>query len=110
MEPGIRAARPAKSPGGKGQSTTGPAVAAGLSSGSPAHMLPRERWAILLRAVAGAGFLPGALDRFVFPKLALAAAGVGLAMSVPARGVLPRLATWLLLLAGLVLLAAGLAG
>ena len=39
-------------------------------------MLGRERWAILLLAVAGAGFLPGALDRFVFPKLALAAGGV----------------------------------
>ncbi len=68
------------------------------------------RWAILLLAVAGAGFLPGALDRFVFPKLALAAAGVVLALSAPARGALPRVAKWLLVLAGLILLAAALTG
>jgi hypothetical protein len=68
------------------------------------------RWAILLLAVAGAGFLPGALDRFVFPKLALDAAGVALALSVPARGALPRAGKWLLVLAGLILLAAALSG
>jgi hypothetical protein len=73
-------------------------------------MLARERWAILLLAVAGAGFLPGALDRFVFPKLALAAAGVLLAVSIPARGSLPRAAVWLLVLAGALLLAAALTG
>jgi O-Antigen ligase len=73
-------------------------------------MLARERWAILLLAVAGAAFLPGALDRFVFPKLALAAAGVLLAVSGPARGTLPRAAMWLLLLSGLLLLAAALIG
>jgi O-antigen ligase len=73
-------------------------------------MLARERWAILLLAVAGAGFLPGALDRFVFPKLALAAAGSALALSVPSRGALPRAATRLLALAGLILLAAALTG
>jgi O-antigen ligase len=54
--------------------------------------------------------LPGALDRFVFPKLALDAAGVALALSVPARGALPRAAKWLLVLAGLILLAAALSG
>jgi O-Antigen ligase len=70
----------------------------------------RARWAILLLAIAGAGFLPGALDRFVFPKLALDAAGVALALSVPARGALPRAAKWLLVLAGLILLAAALSG
>jgi hypothetical protein len=68
------------------------------------------RWAILLLAVAGAAFLPGALDRFVFPKLALDAAGVALALSVPARGALPRAGKWLLALAGLILLAAALDG
>lgn len=71
-------------------------------------MCGRERWAILLLALAGAAFLPGALDRFVFPKLALAAAGVMLALSVPSRGALPRAAKWLLLLAGLILLGAAL--
>jgi hypothetical protein len=73
-------------------------------------MLARERWAILLLAVAGAGFLPGALDRFVFPKLALAAAGVLLAATGPSRGSLPRGVAWLLLLAGLLMLAAALSG
>jgi hypothetical protein len=70
----------------------------------------RERWAILLLAVAGAGFLPGALDRFVFPKLALAAAGVLLALSGPARGRLPREIVWLLALAAVLLLVAALTG
>jgi O-Antigen ligase len=55
-------------------------------------MLLRERLALLLLASLGAVFLPGALDRFVFPKLALGAAGVGLALTVPARGRLPRIA------------------
>ncbi len=70
----------------------------------------RERWAILLLALAGAAFLPGALDRFVFPKLALAAAGVALALTAPAHGSLPRVTTWLLIAAGLILLAAALTG
>ncbi len=73
-------------------------------------MRGRERWAILLLAVAGAAFLPGALDRFVFPKLALAAAGVMLAFSVPARGSLPRVAVWLLLAAAVILLVAAFTG
>jgi O-antigen ligase len=73
-------------------------------------MFARERWAILLLALAGAAFLPGALDRFVFPKLALAAAGVALALTVPPRGAVPRAAGGLLALAGLILLAAGLTG
>ena len=73
-------------------------------------MLARERWAILLLALAGAAFLPGALDRFVFPKLALAAAGVLLAVSGPARGGLPRTIVGLLMLAGVLLLAAASGG
>lgn len=73
-------------------------------------MLARERWAILLLAVAGAAFLPGALDRFVFPKLAFVAGGVALASTVPARGAIPRPALLLLSLAGLLLLAGALAG
>ena len=59
----------------------------------PERMLNRERVALLLLAVSGACFLPGALDRFVFPKLAIGATGVMLALSVPARGRLPRAAT-----------------
>jgi O-antigen ligase len=73
-------------------------------------MLARERWAILLLAVAGTAFLPGALDRFVFPKLAFVAGGVALAATVPARGAIPRPAGLLLALAGLLLLAGALAG
>jgi O-antigen ligase len=67
----------------------------------------RERAALLLLVGAGACFLPGALDRFVFPKLAVAAAGAGLALTVPARGRLPDNAKLMLgLSAGLLLLAA----
>jgi O-antigen ligase len=55
-------------------------------------MLLRERLALLLVASLGAVFLPGALDRFVFPKLALGAAGVALALTVRGRGRLPRIA------------------
>ena len=87
-----------------------PAATADGRSGGPPGMLTRERWAILLLAVAGAAFLPGALDRFVFPKLALASAGVVLAATVPARGRLPRAVRWLLLLAGAILLVAALIG
>ncbi len=81
-----------------------------LANARASRMFARERWAILLLSVAGAGFLPGALDRFVFPKLALAAAGVVLALTVPARGALPRAPKLLLLLAGLILLGAALSG
>jgi O-antigen ligase len=87
-----------------------PALGDRLGNARPSGMFARERWAILVLAVAGAGFLPGALDRFVFPKLALAAAGVVLALSVPARGALSPTARWLLLLVGLILLAAALSG
>jgi O-antigen ligase len=73
-------------------------------------MLPRERWAILLLTISGAAFLPGALDRFVFPKLAVAAAGVLLAVIGPARGSLSRPAVWGLLAAGLILVAAAVSG
>ena len=75
-------------------SFTMPAVTATAAapSGSAASrgMVPRERAALLLLVVSGACFLPGALDRFVFPKLAVAAAGVTLALTVSARGRLPR--------------------
>lgn len=49
-----------------------------------------ERIALLLVAVAPAAFLPRALDRFVFPKLAVVAAAAALATLCPRRGRLPR--------------------
>jgi len=73
-------------------------------------MLVRERWALLLLAVGTAAFLPEALNRFVFPKLAVLALGVALAMTVPARGRLSRAATTILALGSLVLLASAAAG
>lgn len=60
--------------------------------------------------MSGAAFLPEALNRFVFPKLAVAAAGVTLAATVPARGRLPRAAVALLLAGSVVLLAGALTG
>ncbi len=83
---------------------------AGQGDGRPSRLLARERWAILLVAVSGAALLPGALDRFVFPKLALACAGALLALTVPARGSIPPVAAGLLALAGLVLVAAAIVG
>lgn len=69
-----------------------------------------ERWALALLAVGTAAFLPFALNRFVFPKLAVVAAGVLLATLVPARGRLPRSAIWILGLGSLLLLVSALAG
>ena len=79
-------------------------------AGRPGRMLVRERWALLLLAVGTAAFLPGALNRFVFPKLAVLALGISLALSVPARGRLPRAAVAILTLGSLVLLVAAAAG
>ena len=85
------------------------ATAAALpESASPRGMVPRERAALLLLVVSGACFLPGALDRFVLPKLAVAAIGVVLALTVPGRGRLPREVIGMLGLAGLLLLLAAL--
>lgn len=69
----------------------------------------RERAALLLLAGAGAAFLPGALDRFVFPKLAIAAAGAMLALLAPARGRLPRELTVMLAVSAALLLVSALA-
>jgi len=71
-------------------------------------MYTRERWAIALLVLGSVAFLPEALNRFVFPKLAVLAAGALLALTVPERGRLPRLAVGLLAASGVVLLAAGL--
>lgn len=66
--------------------------------------------AIVLLVAGGAAFLPGALDRFVFPKLAVVAAGIAIASTVHPRGVLPRAALVMLAAAGVVLLLAALSG
>ncbi len=76
----------------------------------PDRMLARERAALALLALSGAAFLPGALNRFVFPKLALVAAATALAATVPARGRLPRAAVALLLGGAGVLVLAALSG
>jgi O-antigen ligase len=68
-----------------------------------------ERWALALFGIAGAVFLPEALNRFVFPKLVVVALALLLAMAAPARGRLPRAALVVLALAGVLLLAAALA-
>ncbi len=73
-------------------------------------MCGRERWALALLATGTAAFLPLALNRFVFPKLAIVAAGVLMASLAPARGRLPRRAVAALWCAALALLVAALAG
>jgi hypothetical protein len=60
----------------------------------------RDRAALVLLAVGTAAILPGALNRFVFPKLAVVLAGIILAGWCTARGSLPRLLSALLALAG----------
>jgi tetratricopeptide (TPR) repeat protein len=55
--------------------------------------------------LGGVVVLPGALNRFVFPKLAVTLAGVSVAARAPARGRLPRL-VWALLGAAVAVLAA----
>jgi O-antigen ligase len=66
----------------------------------------RERVALTLLALGTVAFMPGALDRFVFVKVALMAAGVALAFSVPARGRLPSKVVSILFLGAAVLLVA----
>jgi O-antigen ligase len=73
-------------------------------------MEPRERWALAALALSGAVFVPLALNRFVFAKLALAAAAIVLAFAVRPRGRLPRAAVALLLASAIVLMLAALTG
>ncbi len=70
----------------------------------------RERLALAALAVSGAVILPGALNRFVFPKLAVAAAGIALAATVAPRGRLSGPARAVLMLGALLLVAAALVG
>jgi hypothetical protein len=76
----------------------------------PQRLLAAERWALALLALGGPAFLPGALNRFVFPKLVVVGVGVLLAATVPARGRLPGAAVALLALGALLLLVDALAG
>lgn len=76
----------------------------------PDRMLSRERTALALLAIGTAVFLPEALNRFVFPKLAVLAVGALLAASVPSRGRLPRASVAMLVVSALILLAAALNG
>lgn len=73
-------------------------------------MLTRERWALALLALSGAAILPEALNRFVFPKLAVVYLGVLLSASIAARGRLPRAAVALVTAGAIVLLIAALGG
>ena len=73
-------------------------------------MEPRERWALAALALSGTVFVPLALNRFVFAKLALAAAAIVLAFTVRPRGRLPRAAVALLLASAVVLMLATLTG
>ncbi|SDF80808.1 O-antigen ligase [Blastococcus aurantiacus] len=69
-----------------------------------------EGWALGLLVLGGLAVLPGALNRFVLPKLAVTAAGVALAFRAPSRGRLPRAVLLLSGAAGLVAVAAALVG
>jgi O-Antigen ligase len=90
-------------------------IATGATDGSvvAAGRLPltqRERWALALLALSGCVFLPFALNRFVFPKLAVVAAGALLGTMAPARGRLPRVAITICAAGCALLLAAALTG
>jgi O-antigen ligase len=78
------------------------AVAPGASSVPTSFSFP-ERVALVLVAIAPAAFLPRALDRFVFPKLAVVAVAAAIATLCPRRGRLPR-AVVLLVAAGVAVL------
>jgi O-antigen ligase len=78
--------------------------------GASSPLTARERWALALLAVSGCVFLPYALDRFVFPKLVLAAVGVLIATTVAARSRLPRLVVYILIAGSALLILAALSG
>lgn len=65
--------------------------------------------AVVLLLATPAIIIPGALNRFVFGKLLIAAIGAALAFTVPPRGRLTRMVRWLLAGAGALLLASALA-
>jgi Flp pilus assembly protein TadD len=71
---------------------------------------PQVAVALVLLLLGPVAILPGALDRFVFPKVALVAAGGAVAGWAGARGRLPRHAVVLLGVGAALLVAAALAG
>lgn len=85
---------------------SGPALS---EASRPIRMTGPERVALVALALASAVIIPGALNRFVFGKLALAALGIACAAAVPARGRLPRIASALLAMSALLLVLAALA-
>jgi O-antigen ligase len=78
------------------------------SPARPERLATPERAALAMLGLCSVVVLPGALNRFVFGKLAVAALGVALAAVAPARGRLPRAATALLAVAAGLLLTAAL--
>jgi hypothetical protein len=62
-----------------------------------------QRWAIALVLLSAVAIVPGALDRFVFGKLAVAAAGIALAFVAAAQGRLARDVRVLLAVGGVAL-------
>jgi len=70
----------------------------------------RERWALGLLLLAPIAIMPGALNRFVFAKVAISAAGGGLALLGAGRGRWERRIGWLLAGGALLLLIAALHG
>jgi hypothetical protein len=66
----------------------------------------RERASLALLAIGTVAFMPGALDRFVFLKVAVIAGGVALAFTVPARNRLSPRIVALLCLGSVILLIA----
>jgi hypothetical protein len=70
----------------------------------------RERLAVALVVLGPVAIMPGALNRFVFIKVAVVAAGVAVALTCPRRGRLPYVAVVGLIAAGLLLAVDGLLG
>jgi O-antigen ligase len=73
-------------------------------------LLRRERVALGVLALGTVAFMPGALNRFVFVKVALMAVGVALAFTVPRRGRLNPKIVVILSIGTLILLIATLRG
>jgi len=76
----------------------------------PTHLSGVERIALAAPQAASVAVIPGAFDRFVFGKLAIATVGVLCCAFAPSRGRLPRTASLLLAAATLLLLIAALTG
>lgn len=75
-------------------------------SDSQAPLRNVERAALALLAIGTIAFMPGALDRFVFLKVAFMAGGISFAFLAPARGRLPPKVLAFLVLGAVILLIA----